>query len=494
MTFGLLVLILFLITGTRTYLLTLPKTSFPLNLKWKLDLGFSSSDTPVYQDGRFIFSTYSIIGTQWYSIDPGTGKVEWIRAASRGDVLRCLTQKYLILSSKTGNNGLLALNNPGTPGIRVLVKQNGELAWEQDISYAQTCSESLVFASGSRGDIGALDIATGQTIWWGTKPHINHGRLMYNPETEELIAEYKANTIHFIDPLSGRILRSQENSVFVSDKYLIDRGELFVGTGILDAGTGQLIHEMPFYRDDAPPTVTEDTIYISGGGIVALDRGTYKLKWLYQPQDENQWIPRSALSPMTILDEKGYVITSDGALRAIDLDTGQELGYWQLGPIDLFKLPYCTTLPPVPNCIFLASRVGLSASQNTLVVSFGDGKLYAFSREQSPEPLLKQDDQKFSSFIFVILMGLIGGIVFVTIGGAFARVIILMVLWGIIVSYIGWIVLSSAIWLIYGNTNGTAIVLAGFLSMYSMSWIGIFYGVIVGMREERKKKATPIQS
>lgn len=191
---------------------------------------------------------------------------------------------------------------------------------------------------------------------------------MYNPETKELIAAYKGNTFHFIDPLSGRILRSTENSLFVSEKYLIDRGELFVGRGIFDADTGQLIHEMPFYRDDAPPTVTEDTIYLSGGSIVAaLDRATYKLKWLYQPQDENQWIPRSALSPMAILGEAGYVITSDGALRAIDLNTGQELGYWQLGPIDLFKLPYCATLPPVPNCIFLAPQVGLAASQDTLV-------------------------------------------------------------------------------------------------------------------------------
>jgi outer membrane protein assembly factor BamB len=486
MTFGVLVLILFLITGTRTYFLVLPKTSFPLNLKWKLDLGFSSSDAPVYQDERFFFSTYRVIDTQWYSINANTGKVEWTRTASRGDVLRCLTQKYLILSSK--------LYTAGSSRIKVLLKPNGELAWERDRSYAQTCSEVLVFTGSPRGDIGALDIASGQMLWGETEPPGNHSRVMYNPETKELIAAYKGNTFHFIDPLSGRILRSTENSLFVSDKYLIDEGELFVGRGIFDAGTGQLIHEMPFYRDDAPPTVTEDTIYISQGGIAALDRANYKLKWLYQPQDENQWIPRSALSPMTILDEVGYVITSDGALRAIDLDTGQELGYWQLGPIDLFKLPYCTTLPPVPNCIFLASRAGLSVSQNTLVASFGDGKLYAFSRERSTEPFLKRDDQNLSSFIFMIVTGLIGGIVFVTIGGAFARVTILMALWGIIVSYIGWIVLSLAIWLIYGNINGTAIILAGFLSMYSMSWIGIFYGVIVGMREERKRKVSLIHS
>jgi outer membrane protein assembly factor BamB len=485
-TFGVLVLILFSITSIRTYLLTLPKTSFPLNLKWKLDLGFSSSDAPVYWDGRFFFSTYRAIDTQWYSINANTGKVEWARTASRGDVLRCLTQKYLVLSSK--------LYTAGSSRIKALLKQNGELAWEWDRIYAQTCSEALVFAGSPRGDIGALNIATVQMLWWETEPPGNHGRLMYNPETKELIAGYKANTFHFIDPLSGRILRSTENSLFVSDKYLIDRGKLFVGRGIFDAGTGQLIHEMPFYRDDAPPTVIEDTIYLSGGSIVALDRATYKLKWLYQPQEENQWIPRSALSPMAILDEEGYVITSDGALRAIDLNTGQELGYWQLGPIDLFTLPYCTTLPPVPNCIFLAPQVGLASSQDTLVVSFGDGKLYAFSRERSTEPLLKQDDRNFISFIVVIIIGLIGGIVFVTIGGAFARVTILMALWGIIVNYIGWIVLSLAIWLIYGNINGPAIILAGFLSMYSMSWIGIFYGVIVGMREERKRNITPTHS
>ena len=71
----------------------------------------------------------------------------------------------------------------------------------------------------------------------------------------------------------------------------------------------------------------------------------------------------------------GYVIFSDLTLRAFDIETGNELGYWQ--PSNLSILHQATCFPLRPGCMQLDSA-GLTTSEDTLFVSFGDGKLYAF--------------------------------------------------------------------------------------------------------------------
>ncbi|MCP4369738.1 MAG: PQQ-binding-like beta-propeller repeat protein [Deltaproteobacteria bacterium] len=378
----------------RLYFLHLPETSFPLNLKWQIDLGASSHDVPVYQDKQVFFPARNIFSTYWYSIESGTGQVIWSQRTRRDDLLRCLTSGYLVLSPDTG--------------ISVLGKQTGEISWkDNEPSHAETCSDDLIFARGTRGNVGAKDITTGEIVWWGDK----YGRLKYKSETDELIA-LGYNGVDVIDPLSGNVQYSLENADLISD---------------------------------------------------------------------------SATSARAILDGVGYEITYS-TLRAIDLDTGQEIGYWQPSPIDLFLSPACVTLPPIPNCILLPSQAGVTVSKDTLFASFGDGKLYALSQQQSTNPILEEKKQDLGALILLIAVGLISGMVFVTIGGAVARITVLMFLWGVIVFYVGWIVLSFTFWLIYGVMDNTAaIFFTGFLSS-NFVWIGIVYGLIVGLRNESKKK------
>jgi hypothetical protein len=84
------------------------------------------------------------------------------------------------------------------------------------------------------------------------------------------------------------------------------------------------------------------------------------------------------MSPVAIFDGVGYVIFADATLRAFDLETGREIGYWQPKGADLFYWSVCTLMP------FLGctspSGYGMATSEDTLFVSFGDGKLYAFGK------------------------------------------------------------------------------------------------------------------
>ncbi len=161
--------------------------------------------------------------------------------------------------------------------------------------------------------------------------------------------------------------------------YLVDQGQLFIGRAILDAETGQIIHKEDRFGAMTPPTLTTDTIYISDPrvGVVALDRATFALKWKYQPERKLQGKPLKPICPVALLDGIGYVIFSDATLNAFDLETGQDLGYWQPGWLDLSRWPVCTT--SIPGCSW-AARAGVTTSADTLFASFGDGKLYAFGR------------------------------------------------------------------------------------------------------------------
>jgi len=362
----------FACSGLRFILLTHPAASFPLKLKWQTDLGSSTYERPAYQNGLVLFPANTFIGSHWYGIDASTGQEIWSQRVRRNSFLRCVTTKYLVVS---GSEALLTLDI-----------NDGKVVWERERAYTATCSEDMVFYSGvPRDSARAVSIENGQILWdfydemrsrVELKKFTTAGTLIYNPDAEQLIAGGGVT----IEPTSGKMLRVFAPS-FVAyppledgrgNIYVVDRGELFVGGTVRDAQTGEIIHKEGRYSTGTSPTVTLDTMYlVSGSQIIAFDRGTYDVKWIYSPT-----VNYTALSPVTILDEVGYVIYSDATLRAIDLETGQELGYWQPGILDRWFWPVCSPFPFL--CIADETGVGMTISEDTLFVSFGDGKLYAF--------------------------------------------------------------------------------------------------------------------
>lgn len=228
-------------------------------------------------------------------------------------------------------------------------------------------------------------MATGTEIWKGTTPVKSFRGLTYNQDRDEIIAVETSRPwdLYIVAPTSGRLIRSFERVVQAPNDsdlswrgpiYLVDRNELFVGGTVLDAQTGTVIRLEDHFFSNYPPVVTADTMYLSAfkEGVVAFDRADYKVKWIYQPQPAAHLHP---LAPIVILDGIGYVIFSDVTVRAFDLESGQELGYWQPTPDELRWWPIC---PLPPSACLQSARAGLAASENMLFVSFGDGKLYAF--------------------------------------------------------------------------------------------------------------------
>ena len=373
-----LLLLLSLCWTSRFLLFVRPTASFPLDLKWQVDLGNSTYERPTFQNGLVLFPANKSFSSTWYGLEATTGQVIWSQAIFRNSYRRCLTSEHLVIS--------------GPRFLGVLNPQNGNIIWAEGIGNAATCSATTIFAIGNRGFVQALDIASGQYLWRGVTPKQPFRGLIYNFEAGELIADGRV----IINSTSGQLLRTIEPSFRVhtptdqgrGPMYLIDDKQLFIGDAIWNIESGDLFYPQEQYGAFAAPTMTDDTIYIADAGehpfpsgVIALDRATYTVKWKYQPQHKLPGFSLITLSPVAIFDGVGYVIFSDATLRVFDLETGQELGYWQPQGLDLMFWPGCTLpFPQLPNpfdCVH-SSGVGMATSDDTLFVSFGDGKLYAF--------------------------------------------------------------------------------------------------------------------
>lgn len=369
--------------GIRSFWLNQPVSSFPLELKWQVALGNSSYDYPVYRDGLIVMPAHTTLTSYWYGIEATSGQIIWKRLFPKQGLgfynyLRCLTPEYLVIS--------------GPWSMYTLKAQTGQLLWGKERAYTATCNEKTVFYSDvPRDSITAVEISTGREFWYPTTPRKSVGSVIYNFEPEEIIAR----DIEFftVDPKSGRVKQSFQklgrpptgDSAYRDPMYLIDQGQLFIGGTVLDASTGEVIHQEELYTSYLP-TVTTDAMYLSthSAGVVAFDRHTFEIQWTYQPKRSAWGQPVHPISSVAVLNGVGYAVFSDATLGAFTLKTGQELGYWQMDWFDLARWPVCTSL--WPECItpFIgcspSAQAGLTTAENKLFVSFGDGRLYAFGQ------------------------------------------------------------------------------------------------------------------
>lgn len=368
---GLMVIIIVALIGTGWYFNRTSRDrtdinhQFPLRIIWETDLAGELFTPLAYQDNRLFVGRIYSFWASWYGIDANSGKIRWSKRTGRV-YLRCLLSELMVLSSNAG--------------MRVLQLSDGKTIWSSNYAeYTATCNKDVVYGGGvPRDPIRAYDLYTGERFWSSAKAGM-YG-LVYNPQTQELVGH--ADDYYIIDVETGRTKRSFSNfdiyfpdygDLFMGPILLVDQGELFSGGIVQDAQTGELIYKD---REGAntkyPPALTPNTMYISARdvGIVAYEREGYEIKWVYQPQPTE---PLNPLAPIAILDNIGYAVFSDTTVRAFELETGQEIGYWQPA-VRGFRF-WCINPP------FFFNRLGkasLVTSDTVLFVSFGDGRLYAF--------------------------------------------------------------------------------------------------------------------
>jgi outer membrane protein assembly factor BamB len=154
---------------------------------------------------------------------------------------------------------------------------------------------------------------------------------------------------------------------------IVENGKLYYGAFVMDAATATPVCVHPEYAGSLNPgdlfydlPLIDGVLYIStSSSVVAFDTVACQPRWEYQPQARVGGKRPRVVSNPAVLNGIVYAIFSDATLRAINQQSGQEIGYWQAEAVKYSR----SNDQAIP---------GVVASNDMLIASFGNGQLYAF--------------------------------------------------------------------------------------------------------------------
>lgn len=338
--------------------------AFPLRVRWCVKLDGPVIHPPRIQGGVVYVRVLNPSAAMFYAIDANSSQVLWTYTTDAARALESswwdVVGNYLIIS--------------GGSGIESIDGNTGQSGWRRGVSTVQsiTTDGKTVFL-GSSGYAQAIDPATGETIWeyLGLPSHFTF-RLYYDPSNNWLIIP--ADRMYVLDATSGKLLYL--NDIQFPEGMTMSgtatyHGKLVFGNAVVDPTTGKVIYQISSGVNTGRPLINSDTLYhfVAYSGLASFDLKTQTQSWVYFAYDTTSTI-REFLSNFAILDKNGYILTDDDVLRAVSLDTGQEVGQWS-GPVSSYSLTPRAQLTYVP-------PVNVARSNEDLYVSFGTNLLYAF--------------------------------------------------------------------------------------------------------------------
>lgn len=357
-------------TGTNTATLTLP-----LGAAWVRNLGSNIfMGSPLVADGKVFIGTVdeNLTGkAAAFALDARTGKILW-RTPVRNSIKNNMAFDSGLLFAQDAEGWLYALD-----------AATGKLRWERKLAVAGlpalveglTASGGIVYAGTGKG-LSAWNLE-GEKLWQNTDWAQREGTTSTTAVGNGVVIQgVQWGALYANDAATGKQLwkiatadfRMRSSSPLIDgDKtYIISKDSLFV----LETKTGKIITSKKVDANlevTSTPLLTEKIIAFgsSGGGLIALHRETLEPAWsvevdpalIHTPPYVGPDTPVIETSPIRCGDWV-FFTSSDGLIRAVDLDTGKFQWSHRLGA-PVFATP--------------------SASGNTLfTVDFG-GNVYAFT-------------------------------------------------------------------------------------------------------------------
>lgn len=341
---------------------------FPLNVQWTYQSKHILVKEPLYAEGEVYVVAANQRTIEWFgneihfALDAETGNHLWKRELedtfTTFDYQRAVVTDRLILS--------------GSRKVMAIDLESGDIEWEVDGfegSIALAVAGNMVFVA-AKGDVTALDVQSGKRLWQIDNMPRYTFRVLYDKSTDRLIVPDQE--LILLEPQTGRILDTRSNQIDCSPYVLrIHEGNIYCTSGrVYDSATGRLIFDDKGGTNDL--TWVADTLYFrtEKGTVKAVDTATHKLKWEYVPSAEDGNTRPKAISNIATVASNGYVIVDDATLRAFDLETGKEVGWWQ-GPGVVTKRHGEWKLRTDVD-------FGLTSDGKQLFVTFGDHDLYTF--------------------------------------------------------------------------------------------------------------------
>lgn len=347
--------------------------NFPLMLSWQRSF---ESDIHEYPSAFLISDDVLVIvdhgsiwaGDSYVGLDTITGERLWERnfrgIARHGTIVN---NQYVVAD---GGLGLLSLN-----------VYTGETLWHLEQFPGQSTVSSLVVHDevvyiAGRGIIGAYSLASGSEVW--TKAlQVGGLKLWVDKQADQLIA-HGAESYYEVHLPQGWISDSIPIPVdqrihcpyFVDQEEATPTGYSYCLGRVLDINNLNILTSW----DIASNTFTHYWItshsiaFVGNQGTLALGGvPSGDIIWQYKPLPLGDATGQVKLYSLTFFEGVLYGVASDGTIRAIDSQTGEEIGWWQ------------GTVPPdSQNPHFIRSN------SHGVYAYFGGDTVYAFA---SPSPV-----------------------------------------------------------------------------------------------------------
>lgn len=263
----------------------------------------------------------------------------------------------------------------GARRLRVLDFESGREIWQQetigsDWIAALAMDDERVYAAATiaTSQVAAYDLHSGTLLWRQDKlvPRSMFGVYLSGDNLHVF-----SGGRFILDKRTGAIIGQPEKLAFNSRLFPVVASQtIFIATldGTLKAidllslkPRWALDSECSTFRNDFQfPTIVDNTVYAASGcsEVYAVDIFTGRKIWTYRPNTNLR-----VQSSVAVSDEIAYVVYSDSSLRAIDVHSGEPIGYLQ-------------TEPPFTPGVVHGS--GIAAGDDYIYAYFGGSDLFAF--------------------------------------------------------------------------------------------------------------------
>jgi len=339
---------------------------FPLHLLWTFQAGRPIHIPPRVAAEVVLATMYGPPSVTHIALEPGTGKELW---------------QYPVYDAKGIYAGaVITTKNTLVVADRMQVKAvdlvTGQLVWQvddRDIVWGIAASSDSVFSI-SRKFITAINMASGEIVWRIESAAFNPSDIYYNDQTNHVVVQGKA--LYLINPATGVVLSTIE-ARGCSESGQLYNSRIYCGSKVYEAETGITVSDKDFNAFPAyvfTPLIEENTIYVSTktGTVLAVDLDTMLPKWEYIPLHRGEGLRPEIISNVAVLGTVGYAVATDATLRAFDISSGQEVGWWQaLGVVDWWHGGEGPVSDAVP-------VTGVASDGSRLYASLGFDTVYAF--------------------------------------------------------------------------------------------------------------------
>lgn len=277
----------------------------------------------------------------------------------------------------------------GQKQIEAINVHTGQTTWTSEVYSdslsTMTYNANTVFLLSNENKLVAFNGMSGQKQWQIIVP-VGAEQLIYDAQNQRILVpglislqgsgRQRSYEFHLqvVDANDGNLIEvlalDEEFSKFCkSDRLQFYEGQLYCPGLVYNLLTKAKIYlETETLVATSLPPISNGTVYIrtQRGSIKAIDLDTGKDVWEYIPFSNPS--STTIITNITVVGNYGYAIADDATIRAINLENGQEIGYWQatLNP----ELRYKSQIDgPI---------AGIGTDGVRIFVSLGTETLYAF--------------------------------------------------------------------------------------------------------------------